>query len=87
MPTSRHRFQVTETPQIERALDRASERWPDLERSRLLLRVIEAGASAIEAAPTSVVESRRRAIRGAAGEWDEVLAPGYLAGLREDWPD
>jgi hypothetical protein len=88
MPTTRRRFQVTETPEVERALDLAAERWPDQDRSRLLLRVIEAGAVAVEKSPTSVADSRRRAIRRAAsGVWDEAFGVGYLSDLREDWPE
>ncbi|HEY5230111.1 MAG TPA: hypothetical protein VIJ11_04335 [Galbitalea sp.] len=88
MPTVRRRYQVTETPEVERAIDVAAERWPDQERSRLLLRVIQAGAVAVESGPTSVTESRRRAIRRAAsGEWADAFGPDYLAKLREDWPE
>lgn len=88
MPTSRRRFQVTETPDVERVLDLAAERWPDQERSRLLLRVFEAGAVAVEKSPTSVGDSRRAAIRKAAsGKWDAAFGIGYLADLRDDWPE
>lgn len=88
MPTTRRRYQVTETPEVERAIDLAAERWPDQERSRLLLRVIDAGAAAVEKSPTSVTEARRRAIRRAAsGEWADAFGPDYLAKLRADWPE
>lgn len=88
MPTTRRRYQVTETVEVERAIDAAADVWPDQERSRLLLRVIDAGASALRDAPVSVVEARRRAIRQAAsGEWADCFGPDYLAKLREDWPE
>jgi hypothetical protein len=88
MPTTRRRYQVTETPEVARAIDLAATRWPDQERSRLLLRVIEAGAVAVEKAPSSVAESRRSAIRRAAtGQWNDAFGPDYLAKLREDWPE
>jgi hypothetical protein len=88
MPTNRRRFQVTETPDVERALDLAALRWPDQERSRLLLRIIEAGATAVEKSPNSAVDQRRGAIRRAAsGVWDDAFAPDYLARLRTDWPE
>jgi hypothetical protein len=88
MPTTRRRYQITETPEVEHAIDVASEHWPDEERSRLLLRVIEAGADAVERRPTSVTEARRRAIRRAAsGEWADAFGPDYLANLRADWPE
>jgi hypothetical protein len=88
MPTSHRRYQITETAEVARAIDIAAERWPDKERSRLLLRVIEAGAVAVEKGPTSVADSRRKAIRRAAdGEWADAFGPDYLARLREDWPE
>jgi hypothetical protein len=88
MPTSRRRYQVTETPEVERAIDLAAERWPDQERSRLLLRVIEAGGTAIGSRGGSATESRRSAIRlAASGKWDDSFGADYLATLRADWPE
>ena len=48
MPTTRPRYQVTETPQVARALDRAAKRWPGEPRSKLLLRLVEVGAGTLE---------------------------------------
>lgn len=88
MPTTRRRFQVTESASVERAITVAGEVWPGLDASRLLLKVIDAGAAALEKSPHSVVEARRRAIRQAAsGEWADCFGPDYLAQLREDWPE
>lgn len=46
VPTIRPRFQVTETPEVARALDRAAQRWPGESRSKLLIRPLEPGRCA-----------------------------------------
>lgn len=48
MPTVRPRHQITETPEVARAIGVAAQRWPGEPRSRLLLRLIEAGRAALE---------------------------------------
>jgi len=41
MPTARPRHQVTETPDVARALDLAAKRWPGEPRSKLLHQPVE----------------------------------------------
>ncbi len=89
MPTKRPRHVITETDQIVRALDDAARRWPADRgnRARLLDRLVAEGHRAVlkererdAAARGSAIDRTRGALTGAYGE-------GYLAELREDWPE
>ena len=86
MPTARKRFQVTETDELERALDAAAGRWPGESRSRLLLRIINAGEEVV-LAPPSVVGARRAAIKRLSSSYADGFDPNYLNTLRADWPE
>ena len=87
MPTTRPRYQVTETPEVARALDRAAERWPGETRSRLLVRLVEAGGEFLEHDADTRSVAHRDAVLASAGRYPEAFAPGYLADLRGDWPE
>lgn len=87
MPTTRPRHQITETPDVAHALDRAARRWPDEPRSRLLLRLVEAGSAAVERERSEEVRARLAAIDATSGKYAEVFAEDHLAGLRQDWPE
>lgn len=87
MPTTLQRFQITETPSVANAIDAAAAVWPNESRSRLLLKLIEAGERALRNDLENAVEARRRAIRSVSGTLDDVYEPGYLQHLRQDWPD
>lgn len=86
MPTIRHRFQVTETPEVTRALDRAAQRWPGESRSKLLLRLVEVGGDILERDAHSEDLAHREAVLASAGRYAEAFGPDYLADLRADWP-
>lgn len=86
MPTSRPRYQVTETPALARALDRAALRWRGQARSRLLLRLLEAGADALEQDQQVRMEARRAAVQSSSGAYADAFPAGYLRELRADWP-
>ena len=86
VPTIRPRHQVTETPAVARALDRAAKRWPGELRSKLLVRLVEAGSSALERDENAEDRNHRAAVLASAGRYGEAFGPGYLAELREDWP-
>lgn len=88
MPTSRPRHTLTETDDLSRALDDAGARWPDEKeaRTRLLLRLVEAGHRAIQGENDSRAAQRRDVIRRTAGTFDDVYAADHLERLREDWP-
>ncbi len=86
MPTARHRYQVTETDEVARALDAAARRWPGEPRSRLIVRLItENGVRVAEV--NEVEEARRRAaLDEVAGSFAGLYPPGYLEELRTEWP-
>jgi hypothetical protein len=85
VPTSRPRYQVTETDEVARALDAAERRWPGEPRSKLLVRlVVEGGAKADEV--DDEIVARRRAALARAGDLGIRYPAGYLSALRDEWP-
>lgn len=44
MPTTRQRYQITETDALAECLDKAALKWPNESRSKLLVRLAMAGA-------------------------------------------
>lgn len=86
MPTTRPRYQVTETPEVARALDRAAKRWPGEPRSKLLVRLVEVGGGVLENAEHAQDLAHRAAVLASAGRYAEAFGPGYLTELRADWP-
>ncbi len=87
MPTTRPRHQVTETPDVSRALDLAAQRWPGEPRSKLLLRLVQEGSHALEQGRAEEILRRRAAIDATCGKYDEAFGDGYLDELRQDWPE
>jgi len=87
MPTALPRYQVTETPDVARALDAAERRWPGERRSNLLRRLIQEGAAALDDAQAAHLDARRAAIDATSGKYDECFDGNFLARLREDWPE
>ena len=86
MPTARPRHQITETPAVARAIDAAAKRWPDEPRSKLLLRLVDAGGAAIEEVEDVRARERRAAIEASSGKYADAFGTDYLADLRSDWP-
>ncbi len=86
MPTSRPRYQVTETPELAHVLDQAAERWPGEPRSRLLLRLLAAGADHLERSDASTIAAHRAVVAATKGRYSDAFEPGHLAQIREDWP-
>lgn len=83
VPTTRPRYMITETDDLAAALDAAADRWPELSRPQLLVRLALAAAG-----PLNAEQRRERRLaaleRLASGEF--AYPPGYLAELREDSP-
>lgn len=86
MPTARPRYQVTETPAVARAIDRAASRWPGEPRSKLLLRLVDVGSETLEQYEQLDIEVHRAAVTASSGAYPDAFGPDYLAELREDWP-
>lgn len=86
MPTTRPRYQVTETPEIGRLLDRAAARWPGEPRSKLLLRIIAAGGDMLDQEMLADDSAHRLAVTASSGRYPEAFGPDYLEELRADWP-
>lgn len=87
MPTTRPRFQVTETPEVEHALKLAERAWPELPRAERAARLLRAGADAIGDDLERDRLDRLGAIDFAAGSLGDAYEPGYLTTLRDDWPE
>lgn len=86
MPTARPRYQITETPAVARAIDKAAKRWPDEPRSKLLLRLVDAGGAALEEVDDLATRKRQAAIKASSGAYADAFSADYLAELRRDWP-
>lgn len=87
VPTTRPRHQITETPDVAHALDVAARRWPSEPRSKLLLRLVQAGSAALEQERTEAARNRVAAIDATSGKYGDVFPDDYLAELRRDWPE
>jgi hypothetical protein len=85
MPTVRPRHQITETAALAHAIDLAARRWPGEPRSKLLLRLVDVGAVALEQEQREVAEIHRDAVMASSGKYADAFGPDYLSELREDW--
>ena len=62
MPTSKPRYTVTDTGELESLLDAAQRRWPEItDRKVLLLRLVQEGAAALDDYRVAVDDRRERA--------------------------
>ena len=86
MPTTRPRYQVTETREVAEALDRAAKRWPGEPRSKLLLRLIQVGGGILKHDERAEDGAHRAAVLASSGRYPGAFGPDYLAELRADWP-
>lgn len=87
MPTTRPRHQITETPEVARALDVAARQWPREPRSKLLLRLLRTGSAALEQERSESDRGRLDAIDASSGKYADAFGEDYLAELRQDWPE
>jgi len=86
VPTTRPRHQITETPDVARALDIAARRWPGEPRSKLLLRLLRVGREVLEREHDEATRQRVAAIEASSGKYAAAFDSDYLAELRRDWP-
>lgn len=87
MPTTRPRYQVTETDELAAALDEAAIRWPELSRGQLITRLALEGQRATAARDRERRQTRLKALRRHSGALTGVYRTDDLKALREDWPE
>jgi metal-responsive CopG/Arc/MetJ family transcriptional regulator len=83
MPTARPRHVLTETDDLAAAIDAAATQYPGETRSELLRRLVRLGATAIN----QKQDRHRRNVIARAGRHPGMYPPGYLEGLRSEWPE
>jgi hypothetical protein len=86
MPTTKARYQITETDEIAAALDSAAQRWPNESRSELARKLIVQGARYLEFSSVERALELELALSELA-ELGDAYPPGYLEKLRQDWPE
>lgn len=89
MPTTLHRFTITETPAIAQAIDIAATTWPEIQNDRaaLLRRIVEFGSDELQKHRVDAIEERRALIRAGAGSMTGVFPPNAAQLLKEEWPE
>ncbi len=80
---------ITETDDIERAIDDAAIAWPDLrgDRAALLRRLIEHGADVARTTRDERRRQRRKAIRETSGLMTGMYPADAAQSLRDEWPE
>ena len=88
MPTSRHRYTITESTEVTSAIREAAQQWPEDRDApgRLLLRLIEEGRKSLQRQHEELVAADLAAVERVAGALTGAYPDGYLRELREDWP-
>ena len=84
MPTTKTRHAITETVPVAHALSIARRQWPGEPSTRLLTRLIEAGAAAVERDDREVCAEHERAV-AALAELGAYYPAGYLDDVRAGW--
>ena len=82
MPTTRLRHSITETPDIEQAVDEAQLIWPEASRPEVMRHLIVRGARATRLD----LEQRRAAVQKWSGFLPGVYPSDAAASLKEEWP-
>lgn len=86
MPTSRPRYQITETEEVARALDAAELRWPGEPRPRLIVRLLLENGRAVESVNAVEAARRRAAIDAIGDRFRGLYPPGHREDLKNEWP-
>jgi hypothetical protein len=74
---------ITDTGLVAEALDLAERVWPDLPRgTSAITRLLQAGVEA-----TAQKEAARQAAIDSLAQFSDDFHPGYLADLRNEWPE
>lgn len=84
VPTTRPRYQITETADIATALEIAAKHWPEETRGDLVRRLILTGARTLAESPIERTFEVEAALRSLA-DLADCYPPGYLERLRSDW--
>ncbi|MFT4050665.1 MAG: hypothetical protein QM677_00265 [Microbacterium sp.] len=89
MPTTRHRFSITETDELARTLDAAALVWPEHydNRNELLRLVLRWGAERVDEVAEERLEKKRQALRELSGMFTGVYPPNARQQLLEEWPE
>jgi hypothetical protein len=87
MPTTKPRYQVTETDEVAAALDAAEIRWPGEPRSRLLVRLIVENGDHIAEVGDDEAARRRAAVEALDVDFSADYPHGYRDGLRAEWAE
>ena len=86
MPTARHRYQITETDEVARALDAAERRWPGEPRSRLIVRLVTESGESLGELNDAETARRLAAVEAFAGTFPGLSNQSLLNELRDEWP-
>ncbi len=86
VPTTRPRYVVTETDELAAALDHAAQRWPQLTRPQLLVRLALEGRRTMQDTAEAQRRQRLEVLRKHSGVLTGSYGADYLRDLREDWP-
>lgn len=86
MPTARHRYQITETDEVARALDAAERRWPGEPRSRLIVRLVTENGESLGELNDAETARRLAAVEAIAGTFPGLSNQSMLNELRDEWP-
>lgn len=89
MPTDHHRYAITETDDIKKALDVARRHWPQLadKPNALIRQLVFTGQKAVERDLAAIDHAREEAIESTKGGLAGVYRPGHLEELRSEWPE
>jgi hypothetical protein len=79
---------ITETDELEVAIQQAAELWPELrgQRGQLLRRILEVGSAEIKRTSTADHAQRIQQIKAVAGSFNGVWPVGWREELAGDWP-
>lgn len=89
MPTTRPRYMITESDDLDLALQCAAKLWPELagERNALVRKVLDIGIDDVKRRVDANLEKKRKAILNVAGSLSGVWPENWRDELRAEWPE